>query len=308
MPIRISLLLALLLGAGLPLSSVTSLQAAERVLFQRQAPEPGDASAQRISFQLRLKMAIRQAGQVVDAKAQHYQKRQHRLVRVVDTQGTEATEAQLVYRQSESVVAGEQEPEQRIEHPVHGKAYRIRRLDGQLQVTDPQGQVPPAEQLAQVQHDMQQFGLPNPLSAFFAGKRVEVGQTVEVPTELAAQLLGPEDQLGKVTRFQMRLDAVTGSSEQPTAQFSTVMAIQPVDEQGMHVQVQGKVGLDVHSSRLTTIELTGPVELEETFGPENAPFAVVTSGTIQVRAEVAPFAPPGQVPQQARRPTNNQTR
>src|SRR5690606_17216996 len=141
---------------------------------------------------------------------------------------------------------------------VAGKTYQIRRRSGKLEVFDSQGNPPPDEERLQVEHDMQQFGLPNPLAGYLAGKRVEVGQVLSLPAQLAEQLLGPQDQVGQVTAFELRLERIIPAGETdkqaagvPLAQFATRIKIRPAHAQeGLDMEVTGTMRIDPRTCRV----------------------------------------------------------
>ena len=98
--------------------------------------------------------------------------------------------------------------DQTIADPVVGKTYHCERTDQQLTVTTPEGLVPPLAEYKVVTRAMESLGKPNPLANFLANKTVAVGERLELPAEVAQQVLGFDEKMGDVEKFTLTLTSI----------------------------------------------------------------------------------------------------
>ena len=173
--------------------------------FHRRAAERGDLSRQQLNCDLDLTMSIRQAGQIVQQQKQLVQRQQQRELTILKVSANAPQQAQVKYDNSVvTLKSAEQEP-QSSRQPVTGKTYFVTREGEKLSITYPDGSQPSEEERLIVQENMDTFGLPNPIATFFDGKPVRVGQTLQLPTELARDLLGFAATGDTVSQFGLKL-------------------------------------------------------------------------------------------------------
>jgi len=257
-----------------------------RVTFHKSPAQPGDVSRQVIDCDLDLEMSIRQGGQVVQSQRQGLQRQQVRQLTILTASPQAATQAQVHYDRSSVAVRSPNAATQTDSQPVTGKTYLVTRDADQLQVTYPNGQTPPAEELQIVTSNMETFGLPNPISLYFDGKQIEVGQTVQLPTQLARELLGFSDTVDNVSDFRLKLVGIRPLENNSTAAvFQITLVAENPDETAMSMQLTGQLVMDTQSCRTVEVRLTGPIRASETHGPETASFQVCSEGTVRVAVE-----------------------
>jgi len=74
-----------------------------------------------------------------------------------------------------------------------------------LIVTDEAGNRPTSEECDIVIAQMDMIGRPNPLAQFLAGREVKVGESFELPKDVASKVFNLGDKFGEVTRFELTL-------------------------------------------------------------------------------------------------------
>ncbi len=255
------------------------------VQFHKRAARSGDISQQQLSCDLALEMALRQAGQTVQARKHEFRRQQERTVTILAAtdRGPQAAQvhygkAQVVLRSDDQV--GETPP---ADQPVTGKVYRVTRVGEELQIRYPDGATPPGEELAVVRANMQTFGLPNPIATYFDGRKVQIGQSLQLPAELARQLLGFPETVQNVTHFGMKLvDVRPGANGLAQATFRVRLLAEDPASDALKMNLQGEMTIEVETCRTLSVNLTGPVSASQTHGPPEGQFQVDSAGDIRV--------------------------
>jgi hypothetical protein len=261
--------------------------------FTHREPQVGDRATQEVCFEMNLLVSLRQHHQTVHTTDHGIHRRQCRTVDALEVERGCVTRAAVSFAVCEESVAETGRPRTRVEQPVVGKSYLVRRIgQGPLQVTDLEGRHAPAEEHAVVARAMDAIGRRNPLARFFDQRRISVGQTVAVPIELANELLGCPEALGAVARFEMTLEGFRADDRTVYAVFDTAIeAASPLGD-GRRLDLRGKFLLEPETCRIAAIELACPVELTETRGPEGGRFELHGKGTLQVSMRSQPLPTP----------------
>ena len=256
--------------------------AQESCTFRRQKSRVGDVTDQQLVCDLNLQMAVRQGEQVVDSKKQAVTRKQNRRITILTIGDAAPTRASVTYNTSSISLKQTDGREQSSSQPVAGHTYYVTREGKELKITDIQGNVPPPEELMIVRSNLEAFGLPNPIANYFAGKTIRVGQTVELPIEIAKELLGFQETLGDVTGLKMKLIRMQPTGTSTAAIFETALRAENDGQSGVRLQLKGQMALDVQSCRTLGMNLSGPVSVEEEHGPPEGRFSVTSEGDIQV--------------------------
>ena len=264
-------------------SEKTSLMAAESCTFSRRPSAVGDITNQTVKCDLQLEMAIRQGNQVVEAKQQEIQRSQNRKIKVVSV-GKTAPQKAIVTYVSSSIQVKQQKGQQptSAKQPVAGKSYYVTRVGKDLIITDLQGKTPPEEERLIVASNLDAFGLPNPIAKFFNGKTIHVGDTIQLPIELAKELLGFDDTVGDISDLSMRMIAIKRSGKTNAAVFETKLIAKTGNASTMNLNLNGQLAIEIDTCRTIAVNLTGPVSTEEEHGPENGKFSVTSDGRLNV--------------------------
>jgi len=108
------------------------------------------------------------------------------------------------------------------------------------------------------------FGKPNPLAALLINRHVVVGQPILVPRDLVQELLGFQDPLGTVRRFELTLLRVDPASDEhpaPRGVFRTSIMVVPNEDSPLSIHLTGEIAVETETCRLAYVDLNGPVQL-----------------------------------------------
>ncbi|TWT88745.1 hypothetical protein Mal64_22330 [Pseudobythopirellula maris] len=255
--------------------------AARSATFGRRYARQGDVVEQRITVKMNLHSVARQGERVVeelDMTMDRVQRREVTAAEVVDGQAIAAVARFVESRKTLNGEPGDADP-------IAGRTYHCRRQGEQLRVTTPAGDTPPLEEFRLVSESMATLGKPNPLGAFLAGRTVRTGETLNLPPEIAKQLLSFDGEMGAVERFTLRLVAVEQGPAGPAARFEGEIEASGARGAQMRLVVAGPVVIDAATCRTLTAELSGPLGMSESRGGVGMRYQVDATGKIVVAIE-----------------------
>lgn len=262
----------------------TSRDAAESVRFGRRAARVGDEVDQSISLEMRLATSLRQGNQLVERSNATALTSQRRLVNTTEVDAGRAMAVLVRYLEATKTInaanstpatdateqAGDSnDSSQPTPQPVEGKSYRCHRESddtGKLIVTDAEGNIPPMDEYEIVAQNMEMVGRANPLMQFLAGRSFAIGETVELPKDLADRLFNLGDRFGEVTRFDLTLQRVQKVEGAPCAVFLASVEAASNDTSQMRLQVEGPLVVEIDTCRAVKVALSGPIGMSETRG------------------------------------------
>ena len=263
--------------------------AAATVRFAQQPARVGDRVAQQVDLELHLDTSIIQSGQVAAREPTSMAHRQQRLVEIVAVDEGKVRRARVTFAHSRHRSPENEHPEEDVVQPIEGKTYLLTRQGEQLLVTDLQGTIPPREEFEIVFNSMQSLGKPNPLAQFLLERTIRVGQTLELPQEIAGQMLGFGNELGQVEKFELQLKELSTFDGAPCAVFAASIAIAGGVGGPMQIDVTGPVMILTETCRTVVTDLTGPLSFDTLRQTSQGNFRYEATGTMRaaVRARYA---------------------
>jgi hypothetical protein len=257
----------------------------ETVRFARRPPQIGDVIEQSIAQEMRLTTVQRQGNQVADTSTAEVRNHQRRIVTTTRVEKGRTIAVQVKY-----VEAGKQATEgespaaspQFATEAVAGKSYRCQRAGEKLVVTDEQGHVPPPVELERVAGDMEAIGRANPLAEYLNGRTVAVGETLQIPLEVADRLLDLRPDFGKLSRFELTLREVRDEGGVRCAVFQAMLEAVSRDSSQMHLQIAGPMVVQVDSCRAVSSNLSGPIAMSESRGSYSAAYQLISTGKLSL--------------------------
>jgi hypothetical protein len=262
------------------------------VEFSRRRPRIGDEVGQTVALEVRLNTSLRQGNELIEQDQNMVRSGQRRIVTTTETAGVRTTAVEVRYLEAnKQITAGNAAPTAPpATQPVQGKTYRCRRgpdADAKLIITDPQGQTPPQDEYEIVAQNMEMVGRPNPLVQFLAGRRVAVGETIELPEEIADQAFSFGKRFGQVTRFDLVLERVETRDGIECAVFLARIEAASNSSSQMRMQAEGPLVLQIDSCRAVRLALSGPIGISETRGSYSTVHQVIGAGQLRMSIDSA---------------------
>jgi len=255
----------------------------QTVTFGQQDGHVGDRVEQKLSLAMKLTTSVRQGNQLMEKELTTVESNQRRTVTTtaVEAGRTMAVKVHFV-EATKSLAVGESNSSTSPQE-VQGKTYLCRREpgdSGKLIITDESGTMPTKEELEIVSQSMEMVGRANPLGEFLHGRTIAVGETVELPKEVADRVFNLSGKFGRVTRFDLTLQEVTENNSR--AVFLARIDAGSNDASQMRLQVEGPIVVDVASCRTGQTSLAGPIGMSETRGSYSTTYQVIGTGRLQM--------------------------
>jgi hypothetical protein len=271
----------------------------QQVQFGRRAARVGDEAEQSIALEMRMMLVELRAREQSGKHQTTVRTSQRRIVTTTAVEEGRTTAVSVRYPEATKQVIGPPKandpvttasidasaPSPPVPQPIQGKTYLCLREpgeNGKLFITDEAGNVPPAEECDMVAQQMGVVGRRNPFAQFLAGRTIAVGENVELPKELAAQIFNLGDAFGEVTQFTLTLQKTQPEGGANCAVFLANVEAASSDASQMRLQVEGPLVVQVDSCRAVRIGLVGPIGMTETRGSYSTAYQLIGTGRLQL--------------------------
>lgn len=268
--------------ATLVLLLVQNAWAVESVTFRQEPAEVGDRVAQIINTSLDLTTSIKQADQLANQSTNAVKRNQNRFIEVMETDNGRIRQAHVSFPVSKISSSESQNPEEEITQAVEGKSYLVTRQDKKLLVVDYEGNIPPLNEYEVVVTSLQTLGLPSPLAKFLLGRTIQVGERLEVPPAVAAEMMGFDANVGQVQNFEFLLQEIRLVDEQPCAVFKATIVASGDKAEPIQMRVEGEVVIQTETCRTISAKLNGPLTLTTHEQTSQGNFEYSANGQMQV--------------------------
>jgi hypothetical protein len=278
------------------------------VRFGRHSTRVGDETEQTVVLEMRLALTMRRANEVIGKNQSTVRTQQRRIVTTTAVEVGRTMAVRVHYAEATKQVVAAETPHvaptsddatagaaaiaeyQPVPQPVQGKTYLCHREpgeNGKLIVTDEAGHRPPTEEYDIVAQQMDIVGRPNPFAQFLAGRMVTVGDTLELPKELARQIFNLGEKFGEATRFTLTLQKVEAEDGANCAVFLANVEAKSNGASQMLLQVDGPLAVQVDTCRATRINLEGPIGMSESRGSYSTAHQVIGTGHLRMNIACA---------------------
>ncbi len=293
----------------LPVVVAVSQLAAEQTAvctFRYQSPREGQNIWQHVTMFANLTTTYQQAGQTISHANQTVTREQIRRLVVLNASTLPTTKVRVLYEKAvETVMERGRDPEVRAQ-PVAGKAYVVDRPQEELRVVYEDGSEPTRAEVAIVKQNMQAVGRRNALAAFLQGKTVRIGERLDVPPELAEQLLGWKSEYGSVQSITLTLREFTEVEGERCAVFAARLSGVPGGTQTKPTEMVGDLQIEIATCRTLSADMQAQLSTREQRGPEGHTFTVASRGQARLHNQ-ARFLATSSVEQARRGPAGSQS-
>ncbi len=276
---RLHSFIAVLMLASLVGSAAS---AAEGVQFNYRLPQVGDRSSHLAQYDFDLNIALAQAGKTVSNKKQVKTRTVQRQVTVMQVAGDRALKVQVNYvKAQERTIRGDDEAESST-LPIEGKSYLVERrgLPFPLVITAADGKAVADDERTLVAGNMDSIGYRNQLGRFLHGKSVSIGETLQLPKEMAAELLGMREANGDAQRLELKLSGTHRESGRRIADFATVLIVKMGSSSTL--DLSGDLQIDIDTCRVIAADFSGSISSRDAQADHGEVVDVLTDGTLKV--------------------------
>jgi hypothetical protein len=264
----------------------------QSITFIKKASQAGDRVEQSQAVEMRMTTTVRQGVTLVEQTRGNVCYAQRRVVTTTSVDHGRVTEVKVQYidatkQVSESAAGANSKPLSegtKSPEPVAGKTYVCRRepgAAGKLKVTYLDGKVPPEEECNIVSQHMESIGRPNPLAEYLDGRQIAIGETIQLPQQIARRIFSLGEAFGEVTQFDLTLQTVEHSGSHAQATFNARVEAASNNASQMRMQVEGPIVVQVDTCRALKVDLSGPIGLSETRGSVGNSYQVIGTGNLK---------------------------
>lgn len=231
------------------------------IRFSQQPAKVGDQVTQQVAMELQLQTSIVQQGQLAQQQDTTMRRGQRREIEVLKVKQGRVVRARVKFPHSRHLLPdGGSEQDEEIQ-PVEGKTYVLTRQGERLEVRYLDGTIPPKEEFEIVFGSMQSLGKPNPLAKFLLERDFQLGETLQLPQEIAGRMLGLGDDFGEVTRFDLTLAEIKEISGHQCAEFTANIHMGSGPGSSVSLEATGPVIIRLDTSRTVLADFTGPLRM-----------------------------------------------
>jgi hypothetical protein len=265
----------------------------QRVTFAKRAPRVGDEVEQSLGLQMQMVTTMRQGNQLGEKSRTSARNELRRVVSTTHVEAGQTVAVRVQYLEATKQVNASKGgpslqtpgdgPEKKAQ-PVAGKTYLCQRLpgkDGGLNITDEAGHIPPTDEYEIVAQQMEMVGRPNPLAEFLAGRSIAVGETIELPREVAGKIFNLGEQFGDIAKFDLKLNEVSSAEGHTRAEFVARVEAASNNASQMRMQMEGPLVVEVDTCRALNLNLSGPIAMSETRGSYSMSYQAIGTGTLK---------------------------
>jgi hypothetical protein len=270
--------------------------ARQTVHFARRAARVGDEVEQTVSMEMRLATAMRRGSELAERNHTAIRSRNQRTMTTTEVEAGRAVAVRLQYAAATKTFATAEDGDAKsianglddtppTTQPVAEKTYFCSREpgdDGRLVITDVAGSIPPMEEYEIVAQHMDMVGRANPLAKFLAGRTIAVGETVEVPKQVADEIFNLGERFGEVTQFELTLTNTKSHDGIECAVFLARVEAASSDSSQMRLQVDGPIVIQAGTCRAVQVDLSGPIGMSETRGSYSTAYQMIGTGQLKM--------------------------
>jgi hypothetical protein len=262
---------------------VATVANAEPVQFNFRLPQVGDSSSHSAQYELDVKATLKQGAELVSTRSQKVSRQLDRQINVLAVAGDRPMKAQVQYTKGREITGPSEQSGTARTMPIEGKTYIVERQGATLAVSDQAGQPVPDDQRRLVEANMDSIGHRNQLGRFLHGKAVEVGETVALPKEMAADLLGMREANGDAQRIELTLRSMKSTPTGPMADFAAVMQVKIGG--GSTLDVKGDLQIDPGTCRIVSANFAGPISGTSGQADQGDQLVIQTAGSLKASVQ-----------------------
>jgi hypothetical protein len=246
------------------ISSVALSLPAEAVEFTYRAPTVGQAVIQTALFDMAMKVAVKVDGDEVQSMSQKQGNIRKKEETILEVNEGRPSRVKVTYKIDKESQATSLRGVQTTTSPVAGKTYIVEKGKVAVVVSDLAGNKPPEAELAVVKKDYKSIGKMDPLAVFFKGQNWAMGDSMEVPTELAHGMFGDDTGLLEVKKYTFTFMGKKKMNGMSCGIFDTalIMSGKPAPSLRLSMNFTGETLVSIKNSTPISMDLKGTVEMK----------------------------------------------
>ncbi|MCZ7649530.1 MAG: hypothetical protein M5U26_30440 [Planctomycetota bacterium] len=254
------------------------------VTFAYKAPAIGQTVRETSELDVRLKLKHSAGAQVIEESNDDFRMRQVKQETALESDARGVTKLKVRYDSVEHKRAGEE-----LDRPlVNGRAYVVTARGGKVEFMGEEARKLHPFELAFLEEDYAEFGTLDPFIAWFDGRKVKVGETLELEGPLGRRLLNlGKDDPEKIEAFTLTLTGTRPQAGFEVGVFKTRLVMskrqaQDGNDLRMATTFEGELTLGIANAWIVSCHLTGPAELSGKISEGGIKMNVAGSGRVRM--------------------------
>lgn len=221
-------------------------------------------------YETEMNMSIKVQGNVVQSGTQKSHHTRERKDTVLEAGKDCVTKLKVEYRTNTKTELGPM-GDKSMDEPVSGKTYIVQAKSGKISAAYAEGgEKPSKEEMAVIMMDHKALGKKTAVIRILKGKQVKSGKKMDVPKDLAKELLGGQEGGFEIQKFAMTFKSTQEVSGFECAVFDIVVKMggDPMKSQKQanakmefKVDLKGEMVVGVKNCLLVSLNLKGPISL-----------------------------------------------
>jgi hypothetical protein len=241
----------------------------KEVRFSRRVPKKDQVILDEFSMELTMSLTVKQGDKVLTEAnmRQSETKKKKTTVLAADDWAISRVRCEYLDKSStESADGGEQKKQVAV---VSGKTYIVAAKNGEVEVTDADGEAVTKKEREEVQKDHDDLGKSNKMAELLPDRPIAIGEKLTPPANVVRAMMNSGDDSMDMKDVTLTLKSVEGSGANRAGIFDMSMSIGGSKKKGsppVEMSLSGTLKLLVDSTLPLEINLAGPITLDSKEG------------------------------------------
>jgi hypothetical protein len=241
----------------------------KEVRFSRRVPKKDQVILDEFSMELTMSLTVKQGDKVLTEAnmRQGETKKKKTTVLAADDWAVSRVRCEYLDKSStESADGGEQKKQVAV---VSGKTYIVSAKNGEIEVTDADGEAVTKKEREEVQKDHDDLGKANKMAELLPDRAITIGEKLTPPANVVRAMMNSGDDSMDMKDVTLTLKSVEGSGANRAGIFDMSMSIGGSKKKGtppIEMTLTGTLKLLVDSTLPLEINLAGPITLDSKEG------------------------------------------
>lgn len=243
--------------------------AEKEIRFSRRVPKKDQVIVDENSMELTMSISVKQGDKVLSEANMRQGEVMKKKTTVLASDDWTVSRVRCEYQEkssTESADGGEQNKKVSV---ASGKTYIVSAKNGELEVTDVDGEAVTKKEREEVQKDHDDLGKPNRMADLLPDRPIAIGEKLTPPTNVIRSMMKSGDDAMDIKDVSLTLKSVEGSGASRTAVFDMALTVGGAKKKGsppIEMNLSGTLKLLVESTLPLEITLNGPISLSASEG------------------------------------------
>jgi hypothetical protein len=236
----------------------------KEIRFSRRVPKKDQVIHEENNMDLTMSISVKKGDKVLseaNMRQGEFQKKKTTVLAADDWSVSRVRCEYLDKTSTESADGGELKKKVAV---VSGKTYIVTAKNGELEVTDADGEAVTKKEREEVKKDHDDLGKPNKMAELLPDRPIAIGEKLTPPTNIIRAMLSPGDDSMELKDVTLTFKSIEGTGATRTGVFDISLNIGSSKKKGsppVEMTLIGSLKLLVESSLPLELSMSGPISL-----------------------------------------------